>query len=1307
MARKYIGLPLGGMIALCAILLLAPDTRGQQMKVMKKRCIISGTVGASGVSMVGFPVSPAPTTDENGVYSVEVDYGWSGTVKPVRSGYTFLPPEKTYTKVSANLTKEDYKPAVLTYTISGSVGLPGVKIVGFPEDVISDQVGRYTATVVYGWGAVVVPEKPGYRFEPSNKSYSQVTKDAKEENYKSYDLMFTISGTANAEGVVMKGLPNDPVTGLGGAYRVDVRYGWTGKVKPTKEGVQFTPEERSYPAVMENQTNQDYTARVFTYQISGTTGMAGVIMKGLPEDPITDNNGYYSATIQHGWIGKVTPEKPGYKFEPVSRDYPKVTASRENQDYKASVIFLTISGNAGSSNVTLSGLPGDPQGDTTGAYVAKVEYGWSGTVAPKKDGWYFEPASREYSSLAADQLKQDFKAQLITYKISGNVGMAQVTLQGLPGSIVSGQDGSYSVDVGYKWTGTVIPRKDGYTFEPASREYKELEAPQPSQDYKASVMQHTVLGRILDDAGKPVEGVFIMAEPSPGDGGPTTTNANGQFELKVNHRWQGKITFQKDGFTFNPPTRSFQPVFQNTPEQTATAKIKMLTITDRIVFTGGPADEPIAGVKVTAIPPGNNTVVTDTNGKYTVKVPYGWTGILRFEKDEFVFDPNKKDFTNVTQDVDNISPKTATLQPGPTVPPTQPSPAPTLQPGPVVPPTQPTLAPTLQPGPAVPPTQPAPAPVNDQAIRQEISRLTQEQNTLRTQINTAKQKGEIIPAEKQQRFNEIAPLLANLRIQLRAAAPASQETLGPGDIQTRQQGEALPLPPQGQGPIVGPLEPMPNLLNVLAELAKKTGVKIEADATVKGEPVPIALSSLDGLSVPQALHRIVTSTNPPYWFQMVDERTYKVYRPLTNSFPGGELIQALQDLSAAAGVTIIPDPNVTGTVSVSFENVSLDDALQMLLAGKPYVYKKMPQHYYLVGDRGILSRAFVDLSDTRRIRLNYTVPMRAKALLSPVFAQYVQAELPNARDANDQGNTLIVTAPAKLMDRIVDDIRQIDHYKRQVLLDARVVVMERGDLLNLGVEWGWPTMKAGVFTDRTAFSNGTSMEVSNGWPWGVQIGYAPDRTFTNSLMMALNLLQENSQADIIANPKVVAQDGRRAEMRVIQEEWFMMQATTTSNLYYSPAQLQKIESGTVLSITPNIGDNNDIMLHMAVEVSDSIPKARGSDLPLVTRRTAKNSVTVKDGGTVAVGGLTENRSKSDEKRVPGLSSLPLVGKLFQNKSSDKASREVAVFVTAHLVPEGTQVASKSASPGEISAAGDQAAGDDFRPELEKALARNR
>ena len=291
-------------------------------------------------------------------------------------------------------------------------------------------------------------------------------------------------------------------------------------------------------------------------------------------------------------------------------------------------------------------------------------------------------------------------------------------------------------------------------------------------------------------------------------------------------------------------------------------------------------------------------------------------------------------------------------------------------------------------------------------------------------------------------------------------------------------------------------------------------------------------------------------------------------------------------------------------------------------------------------------------------------------MLSPVFAPYVMAELPNPRDPNDEGNMLIVTAAPAMAERIMEDIKKIDRYKRQVLLDARVVVMEKGNLLNLGAEWSWPTLQAGVFTSHGITNADRGEHHQRLAVWRAD-RLCPRPDLHELLDDGVEPSAENSQADIIANPKVVAQDGRQAEMRVIEEEWFMMQATQ-SQYTYSPAQLQKIESGTALIITPYIGDNNDITLLMAVEVSDSIPKARGSDLPRVTRRMAKNSVTVKDGGTVAVGGLTENRSRMAGETRARTQQYSSARQLFQNRNNDKASREVAVFVTAHLVPEGTQ-----------------------------------
>jgi Flp pilus assembly secretin CpaC len=73
-------------------------------------------------------------------------------------------------------------------------------------------------------------------------------------------------------------------------------------------------------------------------------------------------------------------------------------------------------------------------------------------------------------------------------------------------------------------------------------------------------------------------------------------------------------------------------------------------------------------------------------------------------------------------------------------------------------------------------------------------------------------------------------------------------------------------------------------------------------------------------------------------------------------------------------------------------------------------------------------------------------------------------------------------------------------------------------------------------------------------------------------------------------------------------------------------------------------------------------------------------VRIKDGGTVALAGLTENRTQLKYKRVPGISRVPLIGYLFRNNESDESTREIAVFVTAHLVSETGQPVSFGGPP---------------------------
>jgi general secretion pathway protein D len=221
--------------------------------------------------------------------------------------------------------------------------------------------------------------------------------------------------------------------------------------------------------------------------------------------------------------------------------------------------------------------------------------------------------------------------------------------------------------------------------------------------------------------------------------------------------------------------------------------------------------------------------------------------------------------------------------------------------------------------------------------------------------------------------------------------------------------------------------------------------------------------------------------------------------------------------------------------------------------------------------------------------------------------------------------------------------------------------MEDGNVLDLGVKWSWPKIAAGTLSDSTLHGSGAPAGPS--WPWGLQIGYTPTKEFTDSLLVTLNLLSQNYDVTVMANPTVVAQEGKEASVGVITDEYFEI----LTQGFYTNSELQKIQAGTTLKIIPRVGSDGRISLDMSVEVSDVV--ARGSsNLPVVTRRIAQSTVGVQNGGTAVVAGLMDNRTRNNHEHVPGLGRIPFLGRLFRNDTHSDTARQVAVFVTARLIP---------------------------------------
>ncbi len=231
-----------------------------------------------------------------------------------------------------------------------------------------------------------------------------------------------------------------------------------------------------------------------THTISGSVGTAGggaTITYTGGSTTANGTTGNYTFTINHGWIGTVTPSKAGYTFSPTSRTYFYITVDQINQNYTATVNTYTISGSVGTlgagATITYTGGSTTANG-TTGNYSFTVSYGWSGTVTPSKTGFAFTPASRSYTNVTANQTNQNYTAASTMHAISGNTGTGSVTLSytdGTPKTATANGAGAYTFQVTNNWSGTVTPSKTGFSFTPANRTYTNVVTDQTAQNYTA------------------------------------------------------------------------------------------------------------------------------------------------------------------------------------------------------------------------------------------------------------------------------------------------------------------------------------------------------------------------------------------------------------------------------------------------------------------------------------------------------------------------------------------------------------------------------------------------------------------------------------------------------------------------------------------------------------------------------------------------------------------------------------------------------------------------------------------------------
>ncbi len=280
--------------------------------------------------------------------------------------------------------------------------------------------------------------------------------------------------------------------------------------------------------------------------------------------------------------------------------------------------------------------------------------------------------------------------------------------------------------------------------------------------------------------------------------------------------------------------------------------------------------------------------------------------------------------------------------------------------------------------------------------------------------------------------------------------------------------------------------------------------------------------------------------------------------------------------------------------------------------------------------------------------------------------------------ADEQTNSLVITADQSVQEKLATVIARLDIRRAQVLVEAIIVEVQDGNGLNLGVQWANKNVGAQQFTNTglPVFNaaqgvadykkNGGITSANPAWDMfsaynGMAAGF-----FNGAWGVLLTALASNNKNDILATPSIVTLDNKLASFNVGQDVPVLSGSQTTSgdNVFNT---VERKTVGTKLKVTPQVNEGDAVLLEIEQEVS-SVDSSSNSTLgPTFNTRTIQNAVLVKTGETVVLGGLLDDFSKEQVSKVPLLGDIPLVGQLFRYTSTERAKRNLMVFIRPTII----------------------------------------
>jgi general secretion pathway protein D len=261
--------------------------------------------------------------------------------------------------------------------------------------------------------------------------------------------------------------------------------------------------------------------------------------------------------------------------------------------------------------------------------------------------------------------------------------------------------------------------------------------------------------------------------------------------------------------------------------------------------------------------------------------------------------------------------------------------------------------------------------------------------------------------------------------------------------------------------------------------------------------------------------------------------------------------------------------------------------------------------------------------------------------------------------ADDKNNAIFVLASERDYKLVQSAIEHLDIGLLQVLIEATIAEVSLTDNLRYGVQWFFEHNNSSITLSRVA-----SGAVNTAFPG---FGYL---LAADSARVVIDALDAVTDVNVISAPEVMVLDNRIARLEVGDEVPIATQTAVSTVDPDAPIvnSISYRNTGVILTVQPRVNSSGFVTLTIEQEVSDVVPTTTsGIDSPTFRNRRIKSSVTVKDGATIALGGLIRDGKTEGTQGIPVLSKIPILGALFGTTTDTAQRTELLVLLTPRVV----------------------------------------